>query len=230
MKETTSTQNDNAGNKRLGWPQILMIMLVAMIITMATTLWLVKAYLFPSQFTPVTLNSQEQQILSTKLENLDGGASGRRKTGRKGGGSKVLEPEAYSEAGASREVRFSERELNAMLANNTDLARQVAVDLSEDLVSARILMPMDPDFPVFGGKTLRVKAGVEFAYENERPIVKLRGVTIMGVPLPNAWLGGLKNIDLVREFGNDEGFWKAFADGVAAARVEEGNLMIQLRE
>lgn len=230
MEETTSTHNDNPGNKRLGWLQILMIVLVAMIITMATTLWLVKAYLFPSQFTPVTLSSQEQQTLSAKLENLDSGASGRRKAGREGDVSKVLEPEAYSEAGASREVRFSERELNALLANNTDLARKLAVDLSEDLVSARILMPVDPDFPVLGGKTLRVKAGVEFAYEGERPIVKLRGVTIMGVPLPNAWLGGLKNIDLVREFGNDEGFWKAFADGVAAVRVEEGNLMIQLRE
>jgi len=206
MQETTPTHNHNTGNRRLGWLQILMIVLVAMIITVAATLWLVKAYLFPSQFTPVALNSQEQQTLSAKLENLDDGASGRRKTGRKSGDSQVLEPEAYSESGASREVQFSERELNALLANNTDLARQLAVDLSEDLVSARILVPMDPDFPVLGGKTLRVKAGVEFAYENERPIVKLRGVTIMGVPLPNAWLGGLKNIDLVREFGNDEGF------------------------
>ena len=91
-------------------------------------------------------------------------------------------------------------------------------------------MPMDQDFPVLGGKTLRARAGVEFAYENQRPVVKLRGLSIMGVPLPNAWLGGLKNIDLVREFGSDQGFWKAFADGVAAVKVEEGNLMIQLKE
>jgi hypothetical protein len=142
----------------------------------------------------------------------------------------VLQPQAYSEAGASRDVHFSERELNSLLAKNTDLARKVAIDLSDDLISARLLLPMDPDFPVFGGKTLRARAGVEFAYENERPIVKLRGVTIMGVPIPNAWLGGLKNVDLVGEFGSDSGFWKAFADGVAAVRVEEGTLMLQLKE
>ena len=33
-------------------------------------------------------------------------------------------------------------------------------------------------------------------------------------PSPNAWLGNLKNVDLVKEFGGDEGFWKSFSDGV----------------
>ena len=171
----------------------------------------------------MTLSSQEQQQLSRKLERLDS-VAGRPPAG--GGPA----PEPYSEEGASREVRFSERELNALLANNTDLARKVAIDLSDDLVSASILVPMDPDFPVFGGKTLRLRTGVEFAYQNGRPVVRLKGVSLMGVPLPNAWLGGLKNIDLVQEFGNDEGFWKAFADGVEEVRVEQGNLMLKLKE
>ena len=52
----------------------------------------------------------------------------------------------------------------------------------------------------------------------------------MGVPLPNAWLGGLKNIDLIQEFGADPGFWKGFADGVAAIEVREGSLRIVLKE
>jgi len=116
------------------------------------------------------------------------------------------------------------------MAKNTDLAKRIAIDLSDDLISAKILVPMDEDFPVFGGKTLRARTGIEFSYENERPVVKLKGVTIMGVPIPNVWLGGLKNIDLVREFGSDEGFWKAFSDGVAAVKVEEGRLRVRLKE
>jgi hypothetical protein len=52
----------------------------------------------------------------------------------------------------------------------------------------------------------------------------------MGVPLPNAWLGGLKNIDMVNEFGTSEGFWKAFADGVDNIHVENGGLRIVLKE
>ena len=91
-------------------------------------------------------------------------------------------------------------------------------------------MPMEPDLPVLGGKTLRVRAGMMFTYENERPVVKLRGVSVMGVPLPNAWLGGLKNVDLVAEFGGNEGFWKSFADGVDNIQVEEGALLLKLKE
>jgi len=143
---------------------------------------------------------------------------------------KWLRAERYSEAGARREVSFSERELNAMVANNRDLAKKLAVDLGDDLVSARLLVPVDPDFPVLGGKTLRVSAGVEMAFRDARPVVVLKGVSIMGIPIPNAWLGGLKNIDLIGEFGDQAGFWKSFADGVENIRVEEGQLKIKLKE
>ncbi len=217
-----------AAKQRLGWPQVVMIVLIAMLATVVLTLWLVKYYLFPSEFTPVTLDAGEQQVLSAKVERLDPPPlpSPAPQTGT----GTTLKPEPYSEVGASRQVRFSERELNGMLAKNTDLARKVAIDLSDNLISANILVPMEEGFPVLGGKTIRVRAGVEFAYRDERPVVRLKGLSVMGVPMPNAWLGGLKNIDLVQEFGNDPGFWKSFADGVASIRVEEGQLTLELNE
>ena len=89
---------------------------------------------------------------------------------------------------------------------------------------------MDPEFPVLGGKILRVHAGLNLSYANARPIVALKGVSIMGVPIPNAWLGNLKNVNLVDEFGTDPGFWKAFADGVERIQVEDGRLLIELKE
>ncbi|MCK7546644.1 hypothetical protein ACFQGA_06635 [Marinobacter koreensis] len=141
-----------------------------------------------------------------------------------------MQPVPYSEEGASREVRFSERELNGMLANNTDLAQRLAVDLSDDLLSAALLVPLDKDFPVLGGRTLRVNAGVELSFANGRPLVKLRSVSLMGVPIPNAWLGNLKNVDLVNEFGANPGFWKSFAAGVDYIRVEDGRLLVRLKE
>ncbi len=98
------------------------------------------------------------------------------------------------------------------------------------MASAKLLLPMEDDFPVLGGKTLKVTAGLELAYANERPIVVVKGVSIMGVPMPNAWLGGIKNVDLVSEFGGKEGFWKAFADGLDEINVEEKKLLIKLKE
>jgi hypothetical protein len=68
------------------------------------------------------------------------------------------------------------------------------------------------------------------AFRQGRPVFILRGVSVMGVPLPNAWMAGLKNIDLVEVFGAQPGFWQGFADGVGAIQVEEGSLRIVLKE
>jgi hypothetical protein len=97
-------------------------------------------------------------------------------------------------------------------------------------VSAKLLVPVDEDFPVLGGKILRVKAGMVFTYAKGKPVVIFKGITIMGVPMPNAWLGGIKNIDLVKEFGANKGFWKTFSDGVEDIKIKKGHLKITLKE
>lgn len=141
-----------------------------------------------------------------------------------------LEPEAYSERNAPREIIFTERELNALLAKNTDLAQKLAIDLASSLVSAKLLVPLEEDFPILGGKTLRVNAGIGMAYQNDKPYIALKGISIMGIPIPNAWLGGIKNVDLVNEFGIDPGFWKSFSEGVENIQVTDGKIFIKLKE
>ena len=116
------------------------------------------------------------------------------------------------------------------MAKKTDLSEQIAIDLSTDLASVKAIIKLDEDFPFLGGKSLTVSAGAKLAYESGRPIVILKGVKLWGVPLPNAWLGDLKNIDLVKEFGGDEGFWQSFADGIEHIKVSEGVLNIKLKE
>jgi hypothetical protein len=81
-----------------------------------------------------------------------------------------------------------------------------------------------------GGRILRVNAGLELAYREEHPVVRLRGVSLMGVPLPNAWLGNLKNVDLVEQYGTGPGFWSAFSAGIDLIEIQEGQLHIKLRE
>jgi len=213
----------NPATRGIHWSHVLVIVLVTIALTIGGTYWALKTYVFVKEFEPVTLNLEEEQLLDAKLEAVgyesdDFDAEGN------------LKPQAYSEKGASREVSFNERELNALLAKNTDLAKKVAIDLSDDLVSARILIPMAEDFPILGGQTLRVNAGLEVAYLENRPKVILKGVSIMGVPIPSAWLGGIKNIDLVNEYGTDDGFWKAFADGVSDIYVKQGEIRVHLKE
>ena len=215
---------------------IFLIVLATVVVTAALTFWIVRTYIFPAEFKPVELSEQEEQVLNAKLERLDT-LQTRRTRGtakaaqqRAAGEAEMLEPEAYSEAGADRSITLSERELNGLLSKNTDLARKLAIDLSKDLLSAKLLVPVDEDFPIMGGQILKVRAGMELAYRNNRPVVILKGVSVMGVPIPNAWLGGMKNIDLIEYYGNETGFWKAFADGVDNIRIEDGHVTMVLKE
>jgi len=227
MEPTTAAAESQ--KRRLSGLQVFLIVLAAIVVTAGATYWILRTYIFPSEFRPVELSRKEEQVLQAKLDRLDA-LQTHRVHEASGNAAETLEPEPYSEAGADRSITLSERELNGLLAKNTDLARKLAIDLSEDLLSAKLLVPVDEDFPILGGKILKVRAGMELAYRNGRPIVVLKGVSIMGVPIPNAWLGGLKNIDLVEQYGHDTGFWKSFADGVDKIHVEEGNITMVLKE
>ncbi|MCI5223244.1 MAG: arginine N-succinyltransferase [Candidatus Electrothrix sp. AR4] len=238
---------EHAENKKgFSLKQMLLIVVSAMLLTILVTVFAIKIWLFPSPFTPVELDQQEEQRLEQKLDRIDSFSGSSQTYGSRTAGTitqpyvaaqrddfdaqGVLKPEAYSEQAGNREITFSEREINGLLANNTDLARKMAVNLDNDLVSLRLLLPVDPDFPIMGGKTLRVRAGAELAYREGRPVVILKGVSLMGVPIPNAWLGGLKNIDMMREFGGEPGFWQSLGDGVESIQVREGELYIRLKE
>ena len=239
MLENNKSFAPDITKKRFGCVQVFGLMVLAVIVTAGATFFAFKFYFFPSEFKPVTLNPAEEKVLALKLEEIDSlgaGVSNKKDSSRNLSKSArldpnaPLEPEPYDEKGLKREISFTERELNGLLAKNTNLAKKMAIDLSDDLVSAKLLLPVDEDFPVLGGKILRVKSGVVFTYKKGKPVVILKGITIMGVPVPNAWLGGLKNIDLVEKFGGEKGFWKTFSDGVEDITVEEGRLKVKLKE
>jgi len=240
MEQNNSSVGSKMTKKRFGCLQVFGLIVLAVIITAGMTILIFKTHFFPSEFKPVILTPVEKKVLAAKLEKLDSSVAG--VTSHKNDDSNnlskeyrfdpntPLEPEPYSERGIKREIGFTERELNGLLAKNTDLARKLAIDLSDDLISAKLLLPIDEDFPVFGGKILRLRSGLAFTYNKGKPVVILKGITIMGVPLPNAWLGGIKNIDLVEKFGMGKGFWKTFSDGVKDIKIEEGLLNIKLKE
>lgn len=229
--------NPQDRDKKGGCLKIALIVICVVCLTSVLTILLARLYLFPKEFKPVHLNSQEEQVLGKKIKAITsdayppGGKTDKERVlpASDARQKEDLTPERYSEANADREIQLTERELNGMLAKNTDMAKKLAIDLSDDLASAKLLIPLDPEIPFFGGKTLKVTAGMELRYSNERPVAILRGVSIWGVPIPNEWLGGIKNIDLFREFGMDQGLWHTLAAGVDDIRIENGKLTIRLK-
>lgn len=214
-----------APKRRFGCLQVLGIILIAAVVSaIAAGVW-VKYNVYASAFTPTTLSEKEEAAFSEKLARLEaaGGAAAPPR-------SDVAQPEAYSEAGANRELRITEKELNALIDKNPVWADRVAIDISRDLLSVVLLVPVDKDFPLVGGTTARITAGATLRFENDKPVVIVRGISIGGIPLPSAWMGDLKNKDLVQEFGGQGGFWDGLSRGVEAITLEDGNLYLKLRE
>ena len=218
--------------RSFNWLKLFAVITIATALGCAIALWLTTVFLFPREFKPITLNSAEEKVLDAKLRQLEATprqTAVRKSKKQKTGIDKVV-PEPYSEVKARREIIFTEREVNALLAKNTDLAKKLAIDFSDDLASARLILPLDKDLPVMGGKTIKVSAGIELSYKHGKPAVILKGISLWGVPVPKAWLGNLKNVDLVKKFGQENGFWKAFAAGIEDIKISEGLLQIKLKE
>ncbi len=207
---------------------ILVAIAVIVLTTVVVTAWWLSSNVYAKPFEPTQLTQPERVALNGKLSKLGGvpvPAEDPDQPLPEG-----LEPEPYSEDDAKREIRLNERELNALVARDGEVARRVAIDLADDLVSVKFLVPVDPDFPFLGGKTLRFNFGLELGYSAGKPVVAMRGLSLGGVPIPSAWWGDIKGQNLVEKFDSEGGFWDQFSKGVENISVRDGHLWVQLKE
>jgi len=162
---------------------------------------------------PVILDAREAKVLDAKLEAVSTPADP----------DQPLVAEIYQETDAARVIRFSERELNALIARDTDLAGRVAVRLSPGQMSTRVRLDVPADVPLLGGRVLNVRSGVRIEYADEALTARLIGVSVAGVPLPDAWLGGLKDEDLLALTA-----FRGLGAGIEQLEVGEGELILRL--
>lgn len=212
------TESSKKEKRRFGCLHAFGILLLAILVAIGLAAFWVKHNVYAHRLEPTHLNEEEQRVLETKMARLEEAETG------------GLQPEPYSEEGAKREIDITEKELNGLIARNPEWADRIAIDLADDLVSLTVLIPMDEEIPIVGGTTARIRTGIALRYEDGRPVVIVKGISIGGIPLPSAWIGDIKNRDLVSEFGGEGGFWNQFAKGVDGVEVTEGRLRLKLKE
>ena len=222
----------NHASPRFGVQQLVLFIGLAVLTTALVTAWWVNQYLYAATFELTRLTESEQHVLDAKMAQLGqrGNPTSSSPKPKIASPEGPLEPEPYSEEGASREIQLTEREVNALIAKDADMAKHVAVDFADNLVSVKLVVPVNKEVPLLGGKTLKLNFGVELSYANGKPVVVIRGISVGGVPVPSAWWGDIKHLNLVEEFGGAGGFWDQFAKGVVDLQVQDGELRIQLKE
>jgi hypothetical protein len=66
--------------------------------------------------------------------------------------------------------------------------------------------------------------------ENGKLVVKVDDVSLGGIPLPNAWLGDIKGLDLITSNIGEDPALERFAAGIKEFRLENGHVHIVLNE
>ncbi len=223
----------NINNRNSESGSVLIILLVIILVIVAAGAFWIWQNLYAQPFQAVELTQPEKKILAQKLNVLENSA---RKPGDRQNNQgeidysdDILRPEAYSEKNASREIFLTERELNSFI-KDPGIAKNVAVDLSDDQLSVKIRMPLDEDFPILGGKTIKLHMGTTLAYSDNNLVVIMNGISVGGVPIPSAWWGGIKNKNLVSYFGGNNGFWDTLSAGISDFRITDGKLYVKLKE
>lgn len=202
----------------------LLILLLLICATVAVTLWWSQR-----PIRPVVLSAQEKSAVEGKIKEI-------------GGGTIPLKSDAPDEPSlipsssgspiadrpyvpGSKILRLTEREVNGLLNLNTELGDKVHLEFSRDAINAYLAIPIPQDFPIGAGTIFRMRGRFRVSIGGEgRPYAVLEDVTIFGLSLPKAWLGGIKGENLIGDALGGE----PVVQGIKSLKVEPGVLVLEV--
>lgn len=203
----------------------LIALLLIVIATIAITLWWMQR-----PIKPVVLSVAEKTKVDEKIQKVSAAADVRAglASPRDLAKKKPAQDRAY--VPGARELQLTERELNGLLNLNTELGKTVRLELARDAINAYLAVPIPQDFPIGGGKMFRARGRFRVSISNgEAPYAVLEDVTVLGLSLPKAWLGGIKGENLLANaVGEHNG--KPVLRGVKSLRIVPGAIVLEVGE
>jgi hypothetical protein len=225
MSESTpstreTNPNPNPPKKRrwflLGCGGLLAVLLI-IVATVAITFWWMQR-----PIKPVVLSPKEKQVIDAKLQKMSGGAP--QNLSQTSSGSVISN--RYTPGG--KELRITERELNGLLNENTELGKSVRLELDSDAINAYLAVRIPQDFPVGAGKMFRARGRFRLSMtKGKEPVAMLEDVTVIGLSLPQEWLGGVKGKNFLADAlskTNSAPTW----NGIKSLRVVPGAIVLEV--
>jgi len=219
---------------------IVLCVLAGLILLLSVSVGIYYWYNFHGSIKPTELSQPEQVVLSEKLEVVTGEPVEIHPDGMEASGVitthdgepiEVDDDKIYADD--RRTLILTEREINGFLHHNTDLAERIHIVLGTNTITAKTITHFQPETPMVGGKTLRVNFTLgAYLDANGRFALEVRDISAGGVPVPNAWMGDIKNKNLIDLGDNPEGsgILQKIAEGIADFKVENGQIRIRLNE
>ena len=199
---------------------------VGLVVVICATVMITVWYL-QRPIKPVVLSPPEKAVVEAKLERIN-----KAPTDSRPPAENVISrrpPDRPYEAG-SKTLRLTERELNGLLNQNTELGKTVRLELGQDAINAYVATLIPKDVPILGGKMFRARGRFHLSVTNgAAPSFILEDVTVFGLSLPKAWLGGLKGENLLADAtGQRRG--GPVLRGIKSLRVEPGALVLEVED
>ena len=201
----------------------LLALLLLIVGTVAITLWWIQR-----PIKPVVLSTQEKATVDEKLRLTRGSAPAPPPAPVVDANRERPQDRTY--VPGSKVFKLTEREINGLLNANTDLGESVRLEFARDAINAYVVVPIPQDFPIAGGRMFRARSRFRLSLGNDgAPYAILEDVTVFGVSLPKAWLGGLKGENLLGEAtGQRDG--RPVLRGIKSLRVEPGALVLEVED
>lgn len=203
---------------------LLLGLLLLVVATVAITVWYLQR-----PIKPVVLSPAEKVAVEKKLDRLGGTPVPGPRASTPESSVTMLEQDRPYVPG-SKVLRLTERELNGLLNANTDLGQTVRLELGRDAINAYVTAPIPEDVPVMGGKMFRARGRFRVSLTNGATAYAiLEDVTVFGLSLPKAWLGGVKGENLLGDaMGKRNG--SPLLKGVKSLHVEPGALVLEVAD
>lgn len=201
----------------------LLALMLIIIATVAITIWWIQR-----PIKPVVLNPKEQAVVDTKLRELEDA----RLPAPKSETPLIVNPPPQDRpyVPGAKAITLTEREVNGLLNQNTELGKSVRIEFARNAINAYVAVPIPQDFPIMGGKMFRARGRFSVSIGNGgTPSVILEDVTVFGISLPKAWLGGLKGENLLGD-AVGRGNKGPILQGIKSLRVEPGALVLELAD
>lgn len=213
-------------DQKIGCLHMAGLILLALLLIISVAVWISKYYFFPQFLSPVTLNSQEEQILQQKLN-----AMSKDNTVVANPNTAVLQRvSAMSLAPSAQEISLSEKELNALLARYTTRGKQIAIDLNDTLTQATLLIPIQENIPFIGGDSIKSRADVIWPSQTDPPVVQFTQVRPQGFDLPAQWLTPFNQLDLRQEVLDANERWQEVVKRIQSLKVQGDHLLIRFKD